>query len=601
MNSQSDEVYLSDYFRLILKHIWLIAVVFIGVIAATWFTAPPAREPLYDTNVSLLLVLSPKVPLDGVQVPGVSLYSSQGAVSSFALNSSLLTEIISRLNLKEKESGSTLGVISLSEMMELTVQTGVEGTSLLINLRVRGEEPRQIIDIADTWADVFAEQNGVLFSSEAERSYVFADLQFNQAEAGLALAEGALRDYSEEFTIFIMKDELALKERALSDYRSTFLNSSAKLDLSNEAYRDVLSNIDELTLDGKWIGVLPRAEVSKKIPDLTVEQEGVLRITEQLFDFRQELQEFGNQKGISLIAQKLSLEKEQFGKYRKLFAEAESDAEALSVALESLETAIESEDRYLVTVKALDDAALFQQLGVSPSAADWEAVRSIGLRTEVVNPVFVELALNIVVTRADAVSNRELASFLDEEILASQATIEALEEVLADNRNEQLARFADQGKLLLAAYDTEQNNFSDLQIRAIKLRNEIRELQTSRDRHALLIEGYIEDVERLTTQIPGVESQLKKFYNGLQSSQNNVDNWRDRLRNAVVWKEVSKAEGSNNILILESAEEPKKPIKMTNVLLFRLVIGAALGLVLGVLAAFLFSYMRGVNREEQET
>jgi capsular polysaccharide biosynthesis protein len=116
-----------------------------------------------------------------------------------------------------------------------------------------------------------------------------------------------------------------------------------------------------------------------------------------------------------------------------------------------------------------------------------------------------------------------------------------------------------------------------------------------------LIEEYIEDVERLTTQIPGVESQLKKFYNGLQSSQNNVDNWRDRLRNAVVWKEVSKAEGSNNILILESAEEPKKPIKMTNVLLFRLVIGAALGLVLGVLAAFLFSYMRGVNREEQET
>lgn len=201
------------------------------------------------------------------------------------------------------------------------------------------------------------------------------------------------------------------------------------------------------------------------------------------------------------------------------------------------------------------------------------------------------------IPKSDVLSQQQLVEFYDVQIQNSQVSIQELEMEISLKLDVDLERLNDQADLVQSRYDREQENFSNLQDTAVQLRNEVRGLRTLKDQYALLVESYTGEVKTLAIQIPRIELQLQKYNDNIQFARTNANGLRDLLRDA----EVARADGSNNILTLESAVEPTEHIAVPNQLLPRLGVGVLLGAVLGIVAVFLFSYIRGVNWREQET
>ena len=177
-----------EYLAILLRKWWLIVMI-TGSVSVIALLIVLNQANLYEAQSRLLIVvpvgsrvISTEEGSPEVNFPELSVET----LTTLARSGDLLTDIINELNLKDEETGQPLSVESLEAMMEASYEsTGVGSQYVripILRMTVKGESPKQLKDIADSWAKNFEKRNATLFTSETAKSFTFLDSQYDDAK-----------------------------------------------------------------------------------------------------------------------------------------------------------------------------------------------------------------------------------------------------------------------------------------------------------------------------------------------------------------------------------------------------------------------------------
>ena len=176
----SDEVSLENYVFVILRKWWIIVAVLTVSIAFTVFTAPSEPADLYEARIKILLIDPVSERIASPETNNIlSVFRSSispSILASLGTAGDLLEQIITKLNLRDSNTGLPWSVETLSSLMSVDIQKS--GTLPLITMTVNASDASTATEIADAWAGLFVEQNNAMFAAELSRSHQFILRQY---------------------------------------------------------------------------------------------------------------------------------------------------------------------------------------------------------------------------------------------------------------------------------------------------------------------------------------------------------------------------------------------------------------------------------------
>ena len=460
--------------------------------------------------------------------------------------------------------------------------------------------------IANKWAEVFVQKNSELFATEAARSYDFILVQYEETQDALRKQEEERAQFIGQNPLALLQDERGLKGSDLKQYQDTLLKLSVDLTLQSLAYEETVIHLNELTVDGRWIGLQERGNATtlRNVAIGSVdgggvggggvgggtplthggvlastEQAAVIQAKEQFFTSQQQIKDFQENAQLTQLKQRLLLKRDSLGNYITQLEAAENDVKAQSRTLETLETEIKKQPQLLVLIKAIADPAIWQQLGLNPTAADWERIRKLGLQTEELNPAFTTLTNRIITTRTSIETNRERIVLISRRLEETRTEASSLEEEIADKEGIQLPRLQNELALARAVYDKEQAIYAGLQGQVAELRDTTRQMRARRDEY-----------QKLVKRMASVELRISEFDRQNLALESTFHVLAARLQEA----RIANAEQAGSIRVVESAVEAQVPLPSGKRL--TLPLAAVLGLFLGVGVAMFVHYSRAPNR-----
>lgn len=608
----NDELPVREYLLAILRKWWLVAGVVVVTVAAAWLFGQlrPQAPDMYEARTKLLITTpvserllgqqegNPKNPgeLKPVPVPTLSVET----LSALATANDLLQTIIAELNLRDPATSRPWAVETLASMMKPKVETASRGGASaaalpLLTMTVRGAEPAPLEHIAKKWAEAFVQKNSRLFTSEAARSYEFILAQHTETQTELRKLRAQRVQLLTENPVPVLKSELELKGADLKQFQRAFLDLSAELTLKSQEYQGITTRLNELTVDGRWIGLSQSGDGTPEIVARTPEQAAALQAKKQLFAIQERLKQFQRTAGLAQTKQRLTLKQDLLGSYISQLEEAENKTKTHSRTLEALLAEIKQQPQFLVLVKAVADPVLWQILGPNPTKDNWDRLRALGLQTEEVNTTFTGLTERIIETRTSLETERERVSLLTRRVGDTRNEVRSLEEELSDKEKIQLPRLQNELVLAQAAYDKEQALYTALKAQATDLRNTVPRVQVLRDEYQKLVDSYRADVGALTRRVTSAEHQILEVDRGTSILETTLGVLSPRLQEA----RIAKDEQAGSIRVVEAAVEPQVPLAPDRGrnLLF---LAPILGLFLGVALVFLVHYLQVPSASQQE-
>ena len=534
--------------------------------------------------------------------PVASTTLSVETLATLATANDLLQKIIVELDLRVEETGRPLAIEELAGMLNSEVETP------LLTMTVRGGDPGRLQRIANKWAEVFVQKNSELFATEAARSYDFILVQYEETQDALRKQEEERAQFIGQNPLALLQDERGLKGSDLKQYQDTLLKLSVDLTLQSLAYEETVIHLNELTVDGRWIGLQERGNATtlRNVAIGSVdgggvggggvggggvgggtplthggvlastEQAAVIQAKEQFFTSQQQIKDFQENAQLTQLKQRLLLKRDSLGNYITQLEAAENDVKAQSRTLETLETEIKKQPQLLVLIKAIADPAIWQQLGLNPTAADWERIRKLGLQTEELNPAFTTLTNRIITTRTSIETNRERIVLISRRLEETRTEASSLEEEIADKEGIHLPRLQNELALARAVYDKEQAIYAGLQGQVAELRDTTRQMRARRDEY-----------QKLVKRMASVELRISEFDRQNLALESTFHVLAARLQEA----RIANAEQAGSIRVVESAVEAQVPLPSGKRL--TLPLAAVLGLFLGVGVAMFVHYLQG--------
>jgi len=593
-----DEINLREYILVLLRKWWVVVGFTLLALAAIWITLPKASV-VYETRASLLLASLVDSESNGAGANGLFSTASSDKLASLAKGNDLLLKIIATLQLEDQISGEEWTTGRLSTMMDVSVESdsGDVGQSL-ISMVVRGADSLQIQQIADVWSEEFGLMVNLDRSVELDRVYSLVSAQMQESRLELNSAERELNQLLLENPLIVLNNDLGLKQAGLNKYRSEFLNTTAELNQKKKGYQRALNRFNDLSVSGKWIGFHMNSEASASVssPD-TDEQALALQAKNDLLEIQTELQRQKSESGIDFLKQRLKLKQESFSEYSVQLSEEERQHQADLVTLETYESALANQSQMLVTFRAIDESALWERLGANPSPDDWEAVRELGLYTEQVNPAYTNLVSSVITTRASVESRSALIAFLQGRLDVTEVEIHDLDLEVTHIEDVILARLLTDLGVAQQRYNGELDKFVVLRSNVDNLGNDVASLEALKEEYKILVDNYVEDVTDLSIRVPATEKNIAKYDANIQLIQDEVDNLEGRIR----FLDRAGVTQSDAAYIVESPIRPSLPEPSTSTGWYRLPIGGALGLLLGIVAAFVIDNIQRYVKPADES
>ncbi len=220
--SEKDEINLLDYWWVVLKYKWLIAVMFVVSVSGALIMSKMSPR-IY---ISTATILSPSeggrgggllsviaASRAGKNIPGVSIPS----FSSFRPNADLFRSILnSRIIAKNIVEELDLMDYYKSRHIENAVNSVIGGTSIsiasdggLIMIKVEDTDPKMAADIANAYPkhlDILMARFG---TRVAGRERIFIERQLAKIQAHLKRAEETMREFQERTKAISLKDQAA--------------------------------------------------------------------------------------------------------------------------------------------------------------------------------------------------------------------------------------------------------------------------------------------------------------------------------------------------------------------------------------------------------
>jgi capsular polysaccharide biosynthesis protein len=608
-----EEIHLREYLLVLVRRWWVLVGILVVTVGATWaITGLIPHIPQYEARTKLLILANvserllgqqegnPKNPVELKSVPVPVL--SVETLSALAAASDLLQTIIAELDLRDPATGRPWAVETLGSMMNPKVETanrgGASAAALpLLTMTVLGEEPAPLERIANKWAEVFVQKNSRLFTSEAARSYDFILAQYTESQTVVRKLREERVQFLTENPVPVVKSELELRGADLKQYQRGLLDNSVDLTLKSQEYQEITTRLNDLTVDGRWIGLQHSSDGNPAVVASTLEHTAALQAKQQLFTTQERIKQFHRAAELPQLNQRLSLKRNLLGSYISQLEEAETKTKTQSRTLEALLAEIKQQPQFLVLVKAVADPVLWQILGLNPTKDSWDRLRSLGLQTEEVNPAFTGLVQRIIDTRTTLETERERVSLLTRRLEETRSEVRSLEDELSDKEGIQLPRLQNELALAQAAYDKEQAQYATLKTQATDLRSTIRKVRVQRDEYQKLVDSYRTDVGVLTRRVTSAEHQILELDRGIAISETTLGTLAPRLQEA----RIAKEEQSGSIRVVEKAVEPGIPVNTYDGRRKVLLLSPVLGLFLGVVFVLLTHYPQGSEGSQRET
>ena len=592
-----DEIDLRSIILIILRRWWLVVGSVLIVGAGAWFTNPESPNLIYESRASLML--KPPVSEEILTDETASLFSSDmsvDALTSMATGNDLAQNIISRLGLVDETSGDHWPAGRLSAMLSAEVLIDGGGPGLpIITIVIQGKNPSQVKQIADAWAAEFTEHNQKLFLAEATRFHEFIDQQYQQTALELKLTGKERQKYQEEFSIAILVQKLSLKQASLGEFQTLLLSTTSELGIRTSQHEDAFESYDQVSVNGMWVGLDLNIPDDDLLLDVSTERQSVIQAKEALYQARDDIQKFSKESDVNFLVDKLSLQISALVSDRQLLRDTEREYQSELAVLQQIELDIESLPALLVTSRALNDEALLQLLGIDPTVDDFERVHEMSLVNEHVNPVYSNLTAQIISSRATVAAQEDTIAHLQSRIEKTEEETKALQFEISNINNIELPRLEARVQLAQGRYDMELARFISLESDVSSLGNEVISLGVIKDEYQGIVDSYEKDITQLGSNLPVIQTRHTELENEFQQLGETLDNLGTRLRLA----EIAMQHDSGTILILEAAVLPVSPLP-SSWLDSRALVGAALGVVLGVMLAFVWQYLSPLNSASKE-
>ena len=246
------DIDIRTYFIVLVRKWWVVLSVFSLAIALA-FTYTSSLPDIYEARTKVL-ILSPVserllgdegTPGDRLPInPFLGSKISVDTLSSLGTANDLLQDIIERLGLRVSATGDLWSVEQLRSIISISVDNpnGTQASLPLLTMTARSGDPDVVKRIAETWAELFVDQNSKIFATEADRSYNFVVGQFNNTEEELRQKEdeiielerrNSLQTLESRLTVLTMKYEEFLDR--LFERRSEIVVARAILASTEEA------------------------------------------------------------------------------------------------------------------------------------------------------------------------------------------------------------------------------------------------------------------------------------------------------------------------------------------------------------------------------
>ena len=547
---EEDTVDLVDYFKVILKHKWVIVGgTFVSFLMGIFFQWTKPVTPTYEANASVAIISPPlKSELLTNNFP-VEMYRK------LAENQDVKQEIISTLGLTNKD-GQPLSILALGGAMEVKVVAEEESSFLLLNLFVTTTDTLKLppVPIVNTWAEVYVNKNRGISSSEALGSYEYINEQYQLTKTNLDSITDVLVALNNKRVLESLRSEFSAKQSRLVAYENRKINFEFQLQDTQESLREheLLVQTSE-TIDGIWIGDLKFAQKDLDTPHyLTRDQrkirQEIIQARDQYAQILEDIRQFE-------LTQNLEFEEQLLTHKRRRLSDVLSDQQNTHFEAATMAQ----------TLKEISKTEKLQQTGISFSNSDiWREWVSISAGYNLFEPRKIYLAQE----------RKRLKTQIDSMKVALDGKRESLGDL-----NEKRALYEHYYMLFKPGYlESKKQVFS--------LRNTLQRLNWQYEENNKKQQGLHTEVNILATKVSKLEIKREQLVRDQQILQKTFEKFSNLLEDA----RVAKAKQPDDVKIVSravmsySVPSGKQP--------FSPVFIAAIGLIISLAGAFLIEYFQ---------
>jgi succinoglycan biosynthesis transport protein ExoP len=217
-----EEIDLREYIDVIVRHWKWIAGITLAAVVTAAIVSFLVLAPVYEAKAGVVIVKSksevtfePKyrtLTEEELGSVAIDVNARRKALEALVKSSSVASEVIVKLGsmLEPKERNATI----LLKMVE------TESNGDLISIKVKSEDPRKIVAIANAWGEAYEGYVNGLYSGKPQSP---GDIQAQvvEAESSYKEAEEALAKFTGDNQIDTLTQEIGAKQNTLADYYST--------------------------------------------------------------------------------------------------------------------------------------------------------------------------------------------------------------------------------------------------------------------------------------------------------------------------------------------------------------------------------------------
>jgi len=484
------------------------------------------------------------------------------------MSKDMAKQIINRLKLKNVKIEQLMESLKTEVVME---ERGLNQRSYspIIKLVARGKTPQQAALIANTWAELFVEQNGMLTSRESELSYDFLTSQFSQTTTALQDAESQMKALRDSTKLEMVKSEMSNKLTKLEGYRANFTDIKYDLDTKTTQLIQLKKKISAQEEKGAWIGIIraenPADEFSQQTARLAKSQidPSSLFLRNEVLEAKWNFISAQENLRMFLENNKIEMIRNMFQQRNKELVDAQIELSRDDVRLVSLDSSLRvlqgqlaKIDKYIVLKKGMTDDALWSKYAsgtTSPKEAD--DIARMKIETQEINPVYQGMVKQTVDLEVEFNTLKPKRDSLRDKIIATDKTVKELDTQL-NNIEIKERRLENQYVVASTNYKQIQNQYTDL-------KNELLSTQINVDSIQGKLTETMKAVQNLNDSVQGL---LATSYEGeLQEDQlsRNITTFRstfDMLAKEVENAKIAKANEISDLKIASRAVEPQQRI-----------------------------------------
>ncbi len=248
---EEEDIDLRRYITIVIKKWWVVLSVFLLFVALA-FTYTSRLPDIYEARTKVL-ILSPVserllgnegTPGDRLPInPFLGSKISVDTLSSLGTANDLLQDIIQRLGLRASATGELWSVEQLRSIISIRFEKpgGSQASLPLITMTARSGDPDVVKRVAETWAELFIDQNSKIFATEATRSFNFVVGQFNETEEELRLKEDEILRLERQSSLHSLESQLGVITVKYAEFFDRLLESRSQI----VAARAVLASTEE--------------------------------------------------------------------------------------------------------------------------------------------------------------------------------------------------------------------------------------------------------------------------------------------------------------------------------------------------------------------